>query len=150
MHRDRLPRGVHRGRAIGAAAALVAGALTPAAAAQPRQMGHTATTSGPGQQTPSECRNTPEDIPSTSFQLSNGLTVVLHEDHKAPAGELPRALYDGRALGDQCLRGGVDHSSATGSRDFTIRTAGRIRFAELPQKVIGIDANPMSSRSRAH
>ena len=55
------------------------------AAAQPRQMGH-ATTSRPGQQTPSECRGTPEDIPSTSFQLSNGLTVVLHEDRKAPAG----------------------------------------------------------------
>src|SRR4030095_5582377 len=30
------------------------------------------------------CRGTPEDIPSTSFQLSNGLTVVLHEDHKTP------------------------------------------------------------------
>jgi zinc protease len=53
------------------------------AAAQPQQMGH-ATTSRPGQQTPSECRDTPEDIPSTSFQLSNGLTVVLHEDHKTP------------------------------------------------------------------
>src|ERR1044071_1648077 len=47
------------------------------------------------QQAPSVCRGTPEDIPSTSFQLSNGLTVVLHEDHKAPAGELPRALMMG-------------------------------------------------------
>jgi zinc protease len=57
--------------------------LCAVAAAQPQQMGN-ATTSRPGQQTPGVCRDTPEDIPSTSFQLSNGLTVVLHEDHKTP------------------------------------------------------------------
>jgi hypothetical protein len=77
MHRNHLLRGVHRWRAIGAAAALVSGALTTAASAQ------ISARSIP-LETPGVCRGTPEDIPSTSFQLSNGLTVVLHEDHKTP------------------------------------------------------------------
>ena len=37
-----------------------------------------------GQGTPNSCSATPEDLPYTSFQLSNGLTVMLHEDHKTP------------------------------------------------------------------
>ena len=36
------------------------------------------------QGTPNSCRATREDLPYTSFQLSNGLTVILHEDHKTP------------------------------------------------------------------
>lgn len=36
------------------------------------------------QATPNSCRATPEDLPYTAFQLSNGLTVILHEDHKTP------------------------------------------------------------------
>jgi zinc protease len=68
-------------RSVGWLAFLVV--LCAVAAAQPQQMGH-ATTTRPDRQTPSVCRDTPEDIPSTSFQLANGLTVVLHEDHKTP------------------------------------------------------------------
>ena len=36
------------------------------------------------QGTPNSCRATPEDLPSSSFRLPNGLTVILHEDHKTP------------------------------------------------------------------
>ena len=38
----------------------------------------------PAQATPNRCQAAPEDLPYTSFQLSNGLTVILHEDHKTP------------------------------------------------------------------
>ena len=36
------------------------------------------------QGTPNGCRPTPADLPYTSFRLSNGLEVILHEDHKTP------------------------------------------------------------------
>ena len=39
-----------------------------------------ATTQG----TPNSCRPTRADLPYSSFELSNGLTVILHEDHKTP------------------------------------------------------------------
>ena len=44
----------------------------------------TATEMATAQGTPNSCPATPEDLPYTSFQLSNGLTVILHEDHKTP------------------------------------------------------------------
>src|SRR5687768_4947604 len=54
-------------------------ALLPAFLAVVAPVG-TATAQG----TPNSCRATPEDLPYTSFRLANGLTVILHEDHKTP------------------------------------------------------------------
>lgn len=70
MHRNRLLRGVHRWRAIRAAAALVSGALSPVASAQ------------------ISARSIPS-LESQSFTLANGLRVVLREDHKAPIRPIP-------------------------------------------------------------
>ena len=46
-------------------------------------------------------------IPYTTFKLKNGLTVIVHEDHKAPVvggvGLVPRRL-EGRAQGQDRLR----------------------------------------------
>jgi zinc protease len=78
MHCNRLLRGVRGWRAIGAAAALVSGALTPVASAQ------------------ISARSIPS-LESQSFTLANGLRVVLREDHKAPIVNVYLAYQVGSA-----------------------------------------------------
>ena len=67
-----------------ASSALVACATTPQAAVEPLAPEPVAAAPAAPQPAPVSALVSEVAIPHSSFQLANGLTVIVHEDHKAP------------------------------------------------------------------